>query len=78
MYSELVVWQYNLYRSPARTQFLNVIESIFSDKSRAIIHNSNYQSVDEASNAYFREHPQCAGRHDLDQGAATGRFLGIQ
>ncbi len=33
---------------PARAQFLNVIESIFSGMSRAIIYNSNYQSVDEA------------------------------
>jgi hypothetical protein len=55
----------------ARAQFLNVIESIFSGMSRAIIHNSNYQSVDEARtaidryfierNAYFREHPRRAG-----------------
>jgi hypothetical protein len=30
---------------PARAQFLNVIESIFSGMARAIIHNSNYVSV---------------------------------
>jgi hypothetical protein len=40
--------------------------------ARAIIHNSNYQSVEEAKvaidryfaerNAYFQEHPQRAGR----------------
>jgi hypothetical protein len=29
---------------PARAQFLNVIESIFSGMARAIIHNSNYRS----------------------------------
>jgi hypothetical protein len=48
----------------ARARFLNVIESIFSGMSRAIIHNSNYQSVDEAKIAidrYFREHPRRAG-----------------
>ena len=33
---------------PARAQFLNVIESIFSGMARAIIHNSNYRSVEEA------------------------------
>lgn len=43
---------------PARAQFLNVIESVFSGMSRAIIHNSDYQSVAEAKEAidrYFRE-----------------------
>ena len=56
---------------PARAQFLNVIESIFSGMARAIIHNSNYGSVDEAKaaidryfeerNRHFREHPRRAG-----------------
>jgi hypothetical protein len=36
---------------PARAQFLNVIESIFSGMARATIHNSNYQSVTEAKAA---------------------------
>ncbi len=43
---------------PARAQFLNVIESIFSGMARAIIHNSDYQSVDQAKAAidrYFTE-----------------------
>jgi transposase len=43
---------------PSRAQFLNVIESVFSGMARAIIHNSDYQSVDEAKEAidrYFRE-----------------------
>jgi hypothetical protein len=43
---------------PARAQFLNVIESIFSVMSRAIIQNSDYQSVDEARTVvdrYFNE-----------------------
>jgi hypothetical protein len=57
---------------PSRGQFLNVIESVFSGMARAIIHNSNYQSVEEARAAidrYFRErnehfvrHPRRAGR----------------
>ena len=56
---------------PARAQFLNVIESVFSGMSRAIIHNSDYQSVDEGKaaidryfserNAHFRDHPRRAG-----------------
>jgi hypothetical protein len=29
---------------PARAQFLNVIESVFSDMARSIIHNSDYRS----------------------------------
>ncbi|WP_083841359.1 IS630 family transposase [Bradyrhizobium sp. STM 3843] len=56
---------------PARAQFLNVIESIFSGMARAIIHNSNYGSVDEARaaidryfcerNAQFKSTPRRAG-----------------
>jgi hypothetical protein len=57
---------------PAGAQFLNVIESVFSGMARAIIHNSDYQSVDDAKSAldlhfaqrneYFRVHPQRAGK----------------
>jgi len=57
---------------PTRAQFLNVIESVFSGMARAIIHNSDYHSVDEAINAidlhfiernrYFQENPRRAGR----------------
>jgi transposase len=57
---------------PARAQFLNVIESVFSGMARAIIHNSNYRSPDEAKiaidryfderNRHFREHPRKAGK----------------
>ena len=36
---------------PSSAQFLNVIESIFSGLAKAIIHNSDYQSVDECKNA---------------------------
>ena len=56
---------------PARSQFLNVIESVFSGMAAAIIQNSNYESVDHAKeaidryfierNEYFHEHPQRAG-----------------
>ena len=57
---------------PAGAQFLNVIESVFSGMARAIIHNSDYQSVDDAKSAIdryfaqrnenFRMHPQRAGK----------------
>ena len=56
---------------PAGAQFLNVIESIFSGMARAIIHNSDYGSVDEVHaaidryfterNHHFRENPKRAG-----------------
>ena len=56
---------------PARAQFLNVIESVFSGMARAVIHNSNYISVDEAKraidryfterNEHFRTRPKPAG-----------------
>jgi transposase len=57
---------------PAGAQFLNVIESVFSGMARAIIHNSDYKSVDDAKaaideyfagrNAHFRDHPRRAGK----------------
>jgi hypothetical protein len=57
---------------PSRAQFLNVIESVFSGMARAIIHSSDYQSVEEAMaaidryflerNNYFTLHPKRAGR----------------
>ena len=43
---------------PSCAQFLNVIESVFSGLARAVIHNSNYQSVEELKGAidlYFSE-----------------------
>jgi transposase len=56
---------------PSRAQFLNVIESVFSGMARAIIHNSDYQSVEECKQAidryfaernhYFKENPKRAG-----------------
>ena len=56
---------------PACAQFLNVIESVFSGLARAIIHNSDYESVDECMacidryllerNEHFRAHPKRAG-----------------
>jgi transposase len=58
---------------PSGAQFLNVIESVFSGMSRAIIHSSNYPTVEDAKaaidrhfgerNAHFRQHPQRAGKN---------------
>jgi hypothetical protein len=57
---------------PACAQFLNVIESVFSGMARAIIHNSDYPSVEAAMDAidryikgrneYFSTHHQRAGK----------------
>jgi transposase len=56
---------------PAGAQFLNIIESVFSGMSRAIIHNSDYPSLEAAQKAIdthfakrnesFRMHPKKAG-----------------
>ncbi len=46
---------------PSSAQFLNVIESVFSGMAKAVIHNSDYQSIDEcklAINRYFSERNQ--------------------
>ena len=57
---------------PASAQFLNVIESVFSGMARAIIHNSDYKSVDSAKaaidryfkdrNSQFQRNPKRAGK----------------
>ena len=56
---------------PSCAQFLNVIESVFSGMARAIIHNSDYESVDECKkainlyfserNRHFKDYPKRAG-----------------
>lgn len=56
---------------PASAQFLNVIESVFSGLAKSIIHNSNYDSLDQCKeavsqyfktrNEHFLQHPQKAG-----------------
>ena len=56
---------------PTCAQFLNVIESVFSGMARAIIHNSNYLSVNECKvaieryyserNEFFIKNPKRAG-----------------
>ena len=57
---------------PSGAQFQNVIESVFSGMARAIIHNSDYQTLDDAKtainryfeerNAHFKQHPRRAGK----------------
>lgn len=57
---------------PAGAQFLNVIESVFSGMARAIIHNSDYGSIDDAEaainryyeerNLHFQQNPRRAGK----------------
>lgn len=56
---------------PSSAQYLNVIESVFSGMAKAIIHNSDYQSVEEAMaaidryflerNEFFQKNPKKAG-----------------
>jgi hypothetical protein len=56
---------------PAGAQFLNVIESVFSGMAKAIIHNSDYESVKECKKAInrhfsernrkFKKNPKRAG-----------------
>lgn len=69
---------------PARAQFLNVIESIFSGMARAIIHNSNYQSPNEAKaaidryfeerNEHFRANPRRAGNKIWGEERVSAEF----
>jgi hypothetical protein len=57
---------------PSCAQFLNVIESVFSGMARAILHNSDYQSVEACRraidrhfrdrNEHFKAHPKRAGK----------------
>jgi transposase len=57
---------------PVSSQFLDVIEAVFSGMKRAIIHHSDYKSVQEMKeaislhfverNAYFRGNPRRAGK----------------
>jgi hypothetical protein len=51
---------------PASAQFLNVIESVFSGMAKAILHNSDYQSVEECNAAidrYFAERNEAYRRN---------------
>jgi transposase len=69
---------------PSSAQYLNVIEAVFSGMAKAIIHNSNYQSVEEAKaaidryfldrNDYFKKNPKKAGNRIWGQELVACRF----
>jgi hypothetical protein len=70
---------------PSGAHFLNVIESVFSGVARAIIHNSNYKTLDDAKtainryfekrNAHFRQYPRRAGNKIWGKERESRRFL---
>jgi hypothetical protein len=69
---------------PSGAQFLNVIESVFSGLARAVVHNSDYQSEDEAKaaidrhfaerNEYFLKNPKRAGDKIWREAIVLSRF----
>ena len=69
---------------PTCAQFLNVIESVFSGMARAIIHNSNYSSIEECKaaidryfyerNSYFLKYPKKAGNKIWGKEIVNGKF----
>jgi hypothetical protein len=70
---------------PAGAQFLNVIESVFSGMARAIIHNSDYPSIEGAKdaidryfsdrNGHFSQHPKRAGQKIWGKERVPAEFL---
>jgi hypothetical protein len=70
---------------PAGAQFLNVIESVFSGMARAIIHNSDYPSIEAAQyairlyfaerNAHFYKHPKRVGQKIWGKERVPSEFL---
>jgi transposase len=56
---------------PSSAQFLNVIEPVFSGMAKAVLHNSDYQTVEECKaaidtyitdrNEHYKQHPKRAG-----------------
>ena len=70
---------------PAGAQFLNVIESVFSGMARAIIHNSDYPSIEAAKdaidryytdrNGHFSTHPKRAGQKIWGKERVPTEFL---
>src|SRR5215213_10134379 len=69
---------------PSGAQFLNVSESVFSGMARAIIHNSDYKTLDDAKaavdryfadrNAHFAQHRKRAGRKIWGQEREVAAF----
>jgi transposase len=63
---------------PAGAQFLNVVESVFSGMARAIIANSNYQSVDEARAAIERYVQERNEKFRCTPKRAGGKIWGME
>jgi transposase len=73
---------------PACSQFLNVIESVFCGLAKAVIHNSDYASVEECKaaidlhfetrNQYFRVNPKRAGRKIWGKELVKSKFSETQ
>ena len=67
---------------PASAQFLNVIESVFSGMARAIIHNSNYKSIERQRStdtlkigmAIFNNIPRGPGKKSGVRSVSTRSF----
>jgi hypothetical protein len=69
---------------PARAQFLNVIESMFGGMALAIVHNSDYASLDHAKaaidryfherNKHFLKYPRKAGYKIWGKELVASRF----
>lgn len=69
---------------PSCAQFLNVIESVFSGMAKAIIHNSDYASLDACKsaldryfverNAFFKANPKRAGKMIWGQERVPSQF----
>ena len=69
---------------PSCTQFLNVIESVFGGLAKAVIHNSDYISVEECKkaidlhfakrNEHFKGNPKRAGRKIWGKEIVRARF----
>lgn len=67
----------SIYPLPSRSQYLNVVESVFSGLKRAVIHNSDYRCVYEMKSAisqhfrdrnhYFKLNPERAGNKIWDR-----------
>lgn len=83
-HNKLNMVQIRLAPLPACTQFLNVIESVFAGLAKAVIHNSDYDSVDECKkaidlhfatrNEYFQLHPKRAGKKIWEKEIVKARF----
>jgi len=69
---------------PARAQFLNVIESVFSGLAQSVLHHSNYKSLEDAKtaidryfrerNAHFQKNPRKAGNKIWGKEQVPSRF----